>query len=120
MASTSWESFFATVFATSNSYIEIVAFVPAVWIVHREDKSVSRFHVESTETRRTATAFFLFLVGFYVTEDLLMMYQAYSVSALAAIAHLAHFILLLDFSCYVLAHIYNPDKLAGELRRWLP
>jgi len=120
MAPTTWESFFTSVIETSNSYIEIVAFVPAVWMVYRENKSMGRYQVESTETKRTATAFFLFLVGFYVTEDLLMLYQAWEFSVLASIAHLAHFILLVDFSFYILAHIYNPEKLVGELRRWLP
>merc|ERR1719379_415183 len=115
-APTSWEDFLTTVIEQSNSYVELVAFVPAVWIVYREDRSVSRFTLGSAETKRTATAFFLFLVGFYVFEDLLMVYQAYDFSVLASLAHLAHFMLLLDFSCYLLAHIYNPDKLVGDLR----
>jgi len=112
--------FLKTMLQTSNSYIELVAFVPAVWIVYREDRSASRYQVESVDTKRTATTFFLFLVGFYVTEDLLNAYLAFSFSWMASVAHVAHFCLLLDFSFYVLAHIYNPEKLVGELRRWLP
>jgi len=120
VASKDWESFFQTVFQTSNSYIELVAFVPALWIVHREDQSSSRYQVESVETKRTSTAFFLFLVGFYVTEDLMNAYFAYEISWMASVAHVAHFCLLVDFAVYVLAHVYNPEKLMGELRRWLP
>merc|ERR1719387_1586338 len=120
MAPKTWEQFFAETFTTSNSYIELVAFVPAVWTVFRENQGLARLNVESAETKRTATAFFLFLVGFYVTEDLLMVYQAYSISGLASLAHLAHFMLLVDFSFYILAHVYNPEKLVGELRKWLP
>jgi len=114
----SWEKFFVTVMSTSIDYIEICAFVPAVWMVYRQDQS--RFQVESVDTKRTSTAFFLFLVGFYFLEDVVSAYQAWSFSALASVAHIAHFFLLADFACYVLAHIYNPEKLVGELRKWLP
>ena len=31
--------------------------------------------------------------------------------------HIVHFLLLLDFACFLLAHIYNPDKLSGSLLR---
>jgi len=115
-----WASFFNTVFETANSYIEIVAFVPAVWMVYREDNKTGRFQVESCDTKRTATAFFVFLVGFYFFEDVLNAFQAYEVSVLASVAHIVHFLLLLDFGFYILAHIHNPDKLVGELRKWLP
>jgi len=115
-----WQAFYHIVFQTSNSYTEVVAFVPAVWIVFREANSGGRCQVESTDTKRTATAFFAFLVGFYLTEDLLSAVDAYSYSQMASLAHVAHFLLLVDFGCYVLAHIYNPEKLMGELRRWLP
>jgi len=107
---------------TANSYIEIVAFVPAVWMVFTEQKNSSRVQVESTDTKRTSTAFFLFLVGFYITEDVGNAYLAYSLglTKIVPIAHILHFLLLVDFAVYVLAHIYNPEKLVGELRRWLP
>jgi len=107
---------------TANSYIEIVAFVPAVWMVFTEQQNSSRVQVESADTQRTATAFFLFLVGFYITEDIGNAYLAYSIglTKMVSIAHILHFLLLVDFAFYVLAHIYNPEKLVGELRRWLP
>jgi hypothetical protein len=120
MPSASWEKFFNDVFETSNSYVELVAFVPAVWIVYRETQSQSRVQVESVDSVRMCTAFFLFLVGFYVTEDVMNAYLAYEVSWMACLAHLAHFCLLLDFACYILAHIHNPEKMVGELRKWLP
>jgi len=120
MTPETWESFFTTVIETSNSYIEIVAFVPAVWIVYREDKNEGRLQVESVDTKRTCSTFFLFLVSFYVAEDLLHAYFAYQISWMVSLAHVVHFCLLLDFSCYVLAHTYNPEKLVGDLRRWLP
>jgi len=113
-----WSAYAVTVVETSNSYIEIVAFVPAVWIIFKED--TERYQVESAVTMRTATAFFIFLVGFYCSEDLLHAYQAYEIYWMASVAHIVHFLLLVDFGFYVLAHIYNPEKLVGELRKWLP
>lgn len=116
----SWDSYFKTSFETANQYIELVAFVPAVWLLYREDQTAARLQVESPDTKRISTAFFLFLVAFYVTEDFTGAFQCWSFSKMAAIAHVAHFCLLADFAFYVLAHIYNPEKLVGELRRWLP
>lgn len=108
------------VLVTCNNYMEIMAFVPALWMVLREDKKAERVQVEEIDTKRTSSAFFLFLVGFYLSEDLLNSYDAWGVSGLATAGHLVHFLLLLDFACYILAHIYNPEKLMGELRKWLP
>ena len=31
-----------------------------------------------------------------------------------------HFLLLSDFACFLLAHIYNPEKLSGGLLRPVP
>jgi len=118
--STDLWSLIVNVLRTSNTYVEIVAFVPAVWMVYGEDyQSVCRFQ-KGMDTKMTATAFFIFLIAFYVTEDLLSAYDAYEFSALASCAHFLHFILLVDFSCYILAHLYNPEKLVGSLRKWLP
>jgi hypothetical protein len=115
-----WEAYARNLFLTCNAYIELLAFVPAVWMVYHEDKNSSRVQVDSTDTKRTATAFFLFLVAFYITEDLYNAYIAYDLSVMASITGLAHLALVLDFAVYVLAHIYNPEKLYGELRKWLP
>jgi len=114
----SWPELFKSTVGTAVDYIEICAFVPAVWMMYREDQC--RFQVESADTKRVSTAFFLFLVGFYFLEDVVSAYHAWTFSGLASAAHIAHFVLLVDFACYVLAHIYNPEKLVGELRKWLP
>merc|ERR1719420_2659829 len=98
-----------------------MAFVPAVWMLYRESTSGERMpSVESIQTKRTSTAFFLFLVIFYFTEDITQAYESMFISPLAAMAHMAHFLLLSDFAFYILAHVYNPEKLMGELRKWLP
>lgn len=121
LANRSWRAHFTSTLSTANSYIELMAFVPAVWMMYRESTSGERMtQIDSIQTRRTSTAFFLFLVIFYFAEDVLQAYEAFVVSPLAAIAHVAHFLLLSDFAFYVLAHVYNPEKLIGELRKWLP
>jgi len=110
----------AEVLEWSISYLEIMAFVPAVWMVFCEDRTARGCQIEELDSKRTSTAFFLFLVMFYLSEDLLNAVEAYQVSVLASAAHVVHFCLLLDFACYILAHIYNPEKLVGEMRKWLP
>jgi len=115
----SWEEFFNDMLSTSNSYIELTAFIPAVWMVYRQDQRVYD-DTDCVSTQRKATAFFLFLVGFYFTEDVMQAWDAVGYANCAACGHIVHFLLLCDFAFYVLAHIYNTDKLVGQLRRWLP
>jgi len=95
----------------ASDYIEILAFVPAVWMVHKEDKNAPRVTVENTVTKRKTVAFFAFLLVFYVTEDVLTAPALSSGLALIALAHYTHFLLLLDLSFFILAHIFNPEKL---------
>jgi len=116
----SWKALAVAILQAANNYLEILAFVPAVWMVYREDKNATRLQIEELDTKRTSLAFFLFLVGFYLTEDVLNSYEAWAVAPLASFAHMVHFMLLLDFACYILAHIYNPEKLMGQFRNWLP
>lgn len=106
---------------TSSSYVEILAFVPAVWMVHQtvkkgEDDIISGSNYVKTQ----ATFFFAFLVPFYVMEDLISAYRVGTGEALAACGHIVHFLLVLDFACFLMSHIYNPEKVAGSFLRWLP
>lgn len=106
---------------TASDYIEILAFVPAVWMVLKSNQNQ---HVTAqtvaTDPRKRVLYFFAFLVSFYFTEDILGAFQLYQDIPLAAAGHTLHFLLLIDFAGFLLAHIYNPEKLKGELLRWLP
>eukprot|EP00437_Effrenium_voratum_P010065 CAMPEP_0181439754 /NCGR_PEP_ID=MMETSP1110-20121109/22598_1 /TAXON_ID=174948 /ORGANISM="Symbiodinium sp., Strain CCMP421" /LENGTH=314 /DNA_ID=CAMNT_0023563503 /DNA_START=180 /DNA_END=1122 /DNA_ORIENTATION=- len=105
-----------TIFTSAN-YIEILAFVPAVWMVHQTAKKGEDWSSISGATReRQATAFFSFLVCFYILEDLVSAYRLMGVETMGAAGHIVHFLLLSDFACFLLAHIYNPDKLSGGLQ----
>lgn len=118
-----WHIWLLCTIRSAGVYGELICFIPAVWMMFQSDSGgyVDRpADVESSKVKKKATSFFLFLVTFYVFEDLYNAYHFFTVVPLAAFAYAAHFLLLLDFACYVLAHIYNPEKLVGELQKWLP
>jgi len=108
---------------TASSYIEILAFVPGVWMVHKsvkknDDERISE--ADSAQTQTQAAFFFAFLVPFYIMEDLISAFRVGGEEPLAAVGHVVHFLVLLDFACFLLSHIYNPDKVQGSFLRWLP
>eukprot|EP00435_Cladocopium_sp_Y103_P015501 s1566_g3.t2 len=107
----------STIFTSAN-YIEILAFVPAVWMVHTTVKKGEDWSSITAAKESQASAFFTFLVLFYVMEDLFSAYRLGFNEPFGAVGHIVHFLLLLDFACFLLAHIYNPDKLSGSLLRW--
>merc|ERR1719183_2700390 len=103
---------------TSGLYMELTAFVPAVWMVCRPNKGGGNqdffsgsVEVTVAETRMRAVAFFAFLIGFYFTEDVVSAFQLSRELPLAALGHTAHFLLLLDFAGFLLASLYDPEKL---------
>jgi len=106
---------------TSSSYMEILAFVPAVWMVHQTAKKNDDVIMAGATTVQTQAAFFFaFLVSYYIMEDAISAFRVGGEEPLAAAGHIVHFILLLDFACFLLSHIYNPDKVQGSFLRWLP
>jgi hypothetical protein len=105
----SWGRIAKQILIAANNYVELVAFVPAVWMMYREGNfGNSITQVDSIDTKKTSTAFFFVLVIFYFTEDVMQAFTVWSVAPVAAIAYIVHFLLLLDFAFYVLAHVYNP------------
>jgi len=106
---------------TASSYMEILSFVPAVWMVHQSVKKNDDEHVaESDAVQMQAAFFFAFLVPFYIMEDVVSAFRVGGQEPMAAVGHVVHFVLLLDFACFLLSHIYNPDKVQGSFLRWLP
>lgn len=114
-------SLLETTIFTASSYMEILAFVPAVWVVHQSVKKNDDVSVPGSEgVQNQATCFFAFLVAFYVMEDVISAFRIGGQEPFAALGHMVHFVLLLDFACFLLSHIYNPDKVQGSFLRWLP
>jgi hypothetical protein len=110
-----------TIFAASN-YIELLAFVPAVWMVQQAVKKNDDTYVAGTDTmvQTQAAYFFAFLVFYYVMEDVISAFRVCQDAPLAAVGHIVHFLLLLDFACFLLAKIYNPDQVHGSFLRRIP
>jgi len=108
---------------TSSDYIEILCFVPAVWMAYREAEGAGQGLSEEAvrEGQGRALCLFAFLSCFYLIED---MYNAVCLGRdfpLAAAGHTAHFLLLLDFAMFLLAHLCDPakfTKLRGTLLNW--
>jgi len=114
-------SLFECTIFTASSYIEILAFVPGVWMVHKSlKKNDDELIAEPKNAQAQAFFFFAFLVPFYIMEDVMSALRVGGQEPLAAIGHIVHFLVLLDFSCFLLSHIYNPDKVQGSFLRWLP
>merc|ERR1719436_1688854 len=111
----------AAVIETAALYIELLAFVPAVWMICRVGKGApgqAQQEPDVAVTRCRALSLFAFLVGFYFVEDVVSAFMNYKDLPMASMGHLAHFLLLLDFAGFVLAHLYDPakfEKLAGSL-----
>lgn len=110
----------STIFTTSN-YIELLAFVPAVWVVQKAVKKNDDTYSGSDNVVQTqAVFFFSFLVFYYVMEDVISAFRVGAELPLAAVGHIVHFLLLLDFACFLLAKIYNPDQVHGSFLRRIP
>jgi len=108
-----WSDFLFAVVETGALYLELMAFVPAVWMVCRtgERTDAPVREVDVADTRRRALVFFAFALGFYFTEDVIGAINVRKDNLRAAAGHLAHFFLLLDFAGFVLAHLFDPKKL---------
>lgn len=103
--------FFETLLVSLSNYAEILSFVPAVNTALRSEKKADApAELDSDLCKRMAWAFVLALGGFYFVEDAvtacLMLFEL----PLRAVAHLLHFLLLVDFSVYFLACAYNPER----------
>jgi hypothetical protein len=111
----------STIFTASN-YIELLAFVPAVWMVQQAVKKNDDTYVAGADSKVQSQAvfFFAFLVLYYVMEDVISAFRVGGDAPLAAIGHIVHFLLLLDFACFLLAKIYNPDQVHGSFLRRIP
>jgi len=106
---------------TASDYLELVSFLPAVWMVSR-NKELKE--VDVNDARRRAAALIMFLLSFYFLEDIatgawMLMGQG---MPLVVLAHTAHFLLVVDFALYFSAHLYDPekfDKIIGNISDWL-
>jgi len=112
--------FIEDVVLTGSDYIELLAFVPAVWMACRKDCDLPQY--ELWDSQRRAVCLFAFMTAFYSVEDVANAISLWSDYPLATCGHFAHFLLLMDFSAFLLAHLYDPEKFAklrGSLFSWI-
>merc|ERR1719387_381817 len=95
------------IIATTSDYIEVMAFVPAVWIVYRSGKVIDPLSSPKASSKRKTTFLFAFLIAFYFTEDILTAIRLGLELPLVAAGHVILFLLVLDFACFLLTHIYD-------------
>lgn len=107
----------ALLFAQAE-YMEVLTFMPAVWLLIRMEPDAAVFKglrsgansEEFAAIRKQTTVFFTWLVGFYVTEDLICPALLRGKETLILCGHAAHFLLLLDFSGFFLYQVVFTDK----------
>lgn len=95
----SQEMYFPWILFTAANYIDIVAFMPVVWRIYQAEE-----HEESSGTavcvgaQSQTRAFFMYVIAFYMWDDVIDPIMTIMNEPLAMMAHAAHFVLLLDFA----------------------
>mmetsp|Transcript_34480 Transcript_34480/g.93450 ORF Transcript_34480/g.93450 Transcript_34480/m.93450 type:complete len:294 (-) Transcript_34480:121-1002(-) len=99
------------ILGTASEYAEILAFVPAVWTVFASGKKdAAPMQVKPEVAKAAVLAFFTFLMGFYLFEDIVTAVFTFQDDTVAAFAHVLHFLLLGDVSTFLVMQVFNPDK----------
>jgi len=105
------------------NFIEILAFVPACLQISREasqKKQDDRSCLAGGTEPTWASSFFVFLIVLYFIEDVGTAFLHITTEPIASVTHVVHFLLVLDFSIFVLGEIYDSAKLKAHLMEWLP
>mmetsp|Transcript_67331 Transcript_67331/g.190882 ORF Transcript_67331/g.190882 Transcript_67331/m.190882 type:complete len:306 (+) Transcript_67331:1-918(+) len=105
-------AFTGDLMSMGSGHVELLAFVPAVWMAYRQDAGGVPTDADIRESQKRAVCLFAFVMAFYVPEDLLNAQRVRARHPLAAAGHIAHYLLLLDFAAFLLAHLYDPEKFA--------
>jgi len=101
---------------SSSDYTEILAFVPAIMIMFKSDKKGDDVaNVDMGEAKKRAIGMALFFVGFYLVEDAFTSWLIAGALPMRAISHVLHFLLMADFSFYLLGAVFNPADNKGTM-----
>eukprot|EP00811_Abedinium_folium_P004165 NODE_13832_length_1144_cov_3.838741.p1 GENE.NODE_13832_length_1144_cov_3.838741~~NODE_13832_length_1144_cov_3.838741.p1 ORF type:complete len:318 (+),score=74.67 NODE_13832_length_1144_cov_3.838741:115-954(+) len=98
------------IISTSSDYIEIAAFVPAVWMIARKGNSDTSNCTPVSDPRMRVVYFFAFLVVFYFLEDVVAAVSMGKRMPLVAGGYTVHYLMLCDVAVFLLAHIYKPKQ----------
>eukprot|EP00931_Biecheleriopsis_adriatica_P005104 TRINITY_DN106662_c0_g1_i1.p1 TRINITY_DN106662_c0_g1~~TRINITY_DN106662_c0_g1_i1.p1 ORF type:complete len:294 (-),score=43.95 TRINITY_DN106662_c0_g1_i1:52-870(-) len=95
-----------TTIHTASSYIEVLGFVPAVWMVYQSTKkSDDVTRTKGIDLKRQALSFVAFLISFYTFEDLVTAWKIKDFAGMAAAGHMVHFLMLLHFASFLLTNV---------------
>eukprot|EP00746_Dinoflagellata_sp_MGD_P136234 gnl/MRDRNA2_/MRDRNA2_70206_c0_seq1.p1 gnl/MRDRNA2_/MRDRNA2_70206_c0~~gnl/MRDRNA2_/MRDRNA2_70206_c0_seq1.p1 ORF type:complete len:322 (-),score=29.67 gnl/MRDRNA2_/MRDRNA2_70206_c0_seq1:30-920(-) len=90
---------------------EVVAFMPAVWMLYQMNRSVEVFvPLPDSSARARAMHFMQFLVAFYLYEDIFSPLLTVTDEPLLVWGHVLHLVLLLDFGLFFLFQTYGPKS----------
>lgn len=105
-----------------SNRLEILSFMPAVWMLYRMDRCFEVFQpMPEASTQRRAICFFTFVVGYYIYEDLIIPMISLPGNMLYMTAHNVHLLLILDFGSFFIMQSYLPkykqdDQLAAPMQ----
>ncbi|CAE8710953.1 unnamed protein product [Polarella glacialis] len=106
-------------FAAAN-YVDVVGFMPVVWRLYQAENALDDFSVGtvvSLEARQQVRVFFAFVCTFYLWDDVLEPISSSLDEQLAMMAHIAHFMLLIDFAGFFLFQVGSPATLKEQGRK---
>lgn len=90
---------------------EVVAFMPAVWMLYQMNRSVEVFvPLPDQFARVRAQHFMSFLAAFYLYEDVYGPFMTVTGEPLLVWGHILHLMLLLDFGVFFLFQAYGPKS----------
>eukprot|EP00429_Kryptoperidinium_foliaceum_P020039 CAMPEP_0176047314 /NCGR_PEP_ID=MMETSP0120_2-20121206/23498_1 /TAXON_ID=160619 /ORGANISM="Kryptoperidinium foliaceum, Strain CCMP 1326" /LENGTH=381 /DNA_ID=CAMNT_0017380729 /DNA_START=34 /DNA_END=1180 /DNA_ORIENTATION=- len=107
----------AKVLFTAGNYVDIVAFMPVVWRLYQTEAEYEDYNVGanvSSDAKRQVKAFFIFVVGFYMWDDVVDPVTSLLDEPIALMAHAAHFSLLLDFAAFFAFQVSQPTAECKE------
>lgn len=100
-----------TLVLTASNYLDIVAFMPAVWklyVVEKEFEDTPQGTMVSYEEQQQSKWFFAIVFAFYAWDDALYPnFVMQNVETMVLVGHAAHLVLLLDFVGFFLFQVKN-------------
>jgi len=98
---------------TSADFVEILAFVPAVWMALRRGGQATEQGASNVFLgQKRAFTMSVFIIAFHGVEDIIQAVALWNASMyLVMLGHMSHYLLILDFAGFLLAQLCDPKKL---------
>mmetsp|Transcript_65600 Transcript_65600/g.129001 ORF Transcript_65600/g.129001 Transcript_65600/m.129001 type:complete len:311 (+) Transcript_65600:135-1067(+) len=102
---------------TAANYVDIIAFMPVVWRLYQVESESMDYDIGTTvssDAKTQVQTFFMFVVAFYMWDDVVDPVMSLLDEPIAMMAHAAHFVLLLDFAAFFSFQVQQPSTAAGK------